>query len=55
MCDDLLDKIKNVQPVSSDDVKKSTEGLKSLNEGFVNKNFSLETSTDNSKTPSEDD
>lgn len=55
MCDDLLEKIKNAQPISSDDVKQSTDGLKSLNEGFINKNFSLETSTDNNKKPSEDD
>lgn len=48
MSDDILDKIKSGQPVTSKDIKKNTEGLKSLNEGLTVKYYSVETSSDHS-------
>lgn len=45
MSDDILNKIKNNQPITSDEIKKETQGLKPVTEGFTIKNFSVETST----------
>lgn len=54
MADDILQKIKSGEKISSDDVKKSTDGLKALNEGYVEKHFIIETSSDHSKDNQKD-
>ncbi len=45
MADDILTKIKNGEKINSGDVQNNTEGLKALNEGYIPKNYTLETST----------
>lgn len=52
MADDILTKIKNGEAINSGDVQNSTEGLKALNEGYIPKNYTLETST--KETPNVD-
>lgn len=49
MAEDILKKIKTGEPVTVDEIKKSTEGLTSTNEGFITKSFSLETGTEKTK------
>ncbi|MEG2344249.1 MAG: hypothetical protein RSB52_08820 [Acidaminococcaceae bacterium] len=45
MSDEILDKIKKKQQISANEIKKETQGLKSVTEGFTVNYFSVETST----------
>lgn len=51
MSDELLDKIKSGENISAADVKAQTIELKSVKEGFVPKDFTLETSAKKPKKP----